>query len=449
MFCPAGWRWVSSARGCPLSRLFYSVFFYLITPLVCLRLWWRGRRVPGYRRRWRERFGFIPPVSAGGETPPLIWVHAVSVGETIAAVPMIERLQQQFPHHMIAVTTTTPTGSDRVSAMLGDSVYHCYAPYDLPDAVARTLRRLRPELLIIMETELWPNLVAACHRRGIPVLVANARLSEKSARGYRRFAGLTAPMLAQIATVAAQYDDDGERFVSLGLPRRNLAVTGNIKFDFALSEQQRLQAAALAAQWRGQGPDDSEGRPVWLVASTHPGEEEILLDAFVAVRERHPQTLLVLVPRHPDRFDAVAALCQRRGFSLRRRSRGEAPAADTAILLGDTMGELPVFYGACDLAFVGGSLVPVGGHNLLEPAAWGKPVLSGSRLFNFAEISSLMLAGDALLICDDAASVAAQVTALLDDPGARQRRGRAAEAVVAANRGAMDRLLAIVARLMA
>jgi 3-deoxy-D-manno-octulosonic-acid transferase len=405
--------------GIALARLLYSAVFYLLSPFICIRLWWRGRLVPGYRLRWAERFGFVTPVPAERK---VIWVHAVSVGETVAAAPLVKQLQERYPNHLVAVTNTTPTGSERVRAMLGDSVYHCYAPYDLPCAVARVVTKLHPEMLIIMETELWPNLIHHCRRRHIPVVVANARLSAKSARGYQRFSWLSAPMLRDLALVAAQYPEDGQRFVQLGLPADRLRVTGNIKFDFTISPQQRQLAEWLVGEWRG-----VNGRPVWLVASTHRGEEEIILDAFRQIQRTVPELLLVLVPRHPDRFGEVAELCGKLGFAVVKRSENRAPEPDVSILLGDTMGELAVFYGACDLAFVGGSLVAVGGHNLLEPAAWGVPVLSGSQLFNFAEISNLLLAANALTICNSAADIAG-----------------AALAVVEANRGAMAKLLAVI-----
>ena len=424
-----------------VARQFYNLLFYLLTPVICLRLWWRGRRVPGYRQRWSERFGFMPAIPT---QRPVIWVHSVSVGETIAAAPMIKLLQTAFPGHVIAVTTTTPTGSERVRAMLGDSVYHCYAPYDLPDAVARTLDRLHPQCLVIMETELWPNLVRQCHRRGVPVIVANARLSAKSARSYARFGSLTEPMLSQLSMVAAQHSDDGNRFVQLGLPTEKLAITGNIKFDLTLTPDQIQAAEQLRQEWRGEAQ-----RPVWLAASTHQGEEEIVLTAFEGVHHSFPSALLVLVPRHPDRFDAIADLCEKRGFSLVRRSRGEAPDSDTDVLLGDTMGELQLMFGACDLAFVGGSLVPVGGHNLLEPAAWKKPVLSGPELFNFSQVSTLLLAANGLEICEDAEQLSRRVTALLEDGPRRKSLGEAAYTVVEANRGATHRLIEIIVRSMA
>jgi len=414
--------------------------FYLLVPFICLRLFWRGRRVPGYRRRWQERFGFVPPAPAGRR---IIWVHAVSVGETIAAIPLIRRLQQQYPNAMLAVTTSTPTGSDRVQAIFGESVYHVYAPYDLPGAVGRFLRRVRPELLIIMETELWPNLIGDCKRQRIPVVVANARLSEKSAAGYRRFSPLIKSMLRQITVVAAQHRDDGDRFLSLGLSRPQLFISGNIKFDIELDDYQRSQAMELRKQWIG-----GEDRLVWLVASTHQGEDEVVLSAFAELKKIHPSLLLVLVPRHPDRFDQVAQLCSSAGFSVCRRSLGELPQADTAIVLGDTMGELPVFFGASDIAFVGGSLVPVGGHNLMEPAAWGVPVLSGPYLFNFSEASSLLKAVDGLKVATNASELALEVDSLLRDSVLRARRGAAALRVVEGNRGAMERLVAAITPLL-
>jgi len=421
------------------ARILYSAIFYLLTPFICLRLWWRGRRVPGYRQRWRQRFGWVPPIPASRR---VIWVHAVSVGETVAAAPLIRQLQQRYPDYLLAVTTTTPTGSDRVVAIFGDSVHHSYAPYDLPGSVARFLRRVHPALLIVMETELWTNLVHRCQRLGIPVVVANARMSAKSAAGYRRFRSLTAPMLASLSAVAAQHGDDGQRFLDLGLRPDQLRVTGNIKFDLELSDSQRRQAAELGAQWRG-----AAGRPVWLAASTHRGEDEIVLAAFAAVLADRPDTLLVLVPRHPDRFDQVAALCASKGFRVARRSSG-LPPDHCQVLLGDTMGELPVFFGACDLAFVGGSLVPSGGHNLLEPAAWQVAILSGPQLFNFAEVSALLLEAGGLEICRDGNELAAAVIHLLGDGELRRTRGLAAHQVVVANRGAMARLLVIIAELL-
>ncbi|WP_438951185.1 lipid IV(A) 3-deoxy-D-manno-octulosonic acid transferase [Porticoccus sp.] len=423
-----------------MARFFYSVLFYLLTPLILLRLLWRGARAPEYRRRWPERFGFVPGVDQT-QTAKTIWVHSVSLGETLASVPMIRRLQQRYPEAQLVVTTMTPTGSACVKNSFGDTVYHVYAPYDLPCAVKRFLQRVRPDLLIIMETELWPNLIHGCAERNIHIVLANARLSEKSARGYRRFAALTGPMLQCINTVAAQHEEDGQRFLLLGLPAPQLLVTGNIKFDLTLDEPLRARAAQLRTQWQA-----GSQRPILLVASTHRGEDDILLDAFEQIRQQFPALLLVLVPRHPERFDDVVKRCLARGLNTVRRSGGTSPATTDQVLVGDTMGELLVFFGACDIAFIGGSLVPTGGHNLIEPAVWQVPVLSGPHLFNFADVSRLLLAAGGMAICKDARSIADNVVVLLGDPDAAARMGAAAKTVAEKNRGALDRLLTVIER---
>ena len=419
-----------------MARAIYSLLFYLLTPLILLRLLWRGRKAPDYRRRWSERFGFVPVVDAGRQ---VIWVHSVSVGETLAAVPMIKQLQARHPEALLAVTTMTPTGSARVKAVFGSSIYHVYAPYDLPDVLHRFLNRIHPDVLVIMETELWPNLVHSCRGRNIPVVVANARLSEKSAKGYQTFSRLTLPMLQRINCIAAQHQDDGARFLELGLSERQLVVTGNIKFDLSLDDEIKIKAQVLKAQWQG----DSK-RPIWLVASTHRGEDEIILDSFEQIRLSFPELLLVLVPRHPERFDEVFQHCSRRGLHVVRRSTGASPSLGDQVLLGDTMGELLLFFGACDIAFVGGSLVPVGGHNLIEPAAWQVPVISGPHLFNFVEASRLLLEAKGMVICEGVGVIAHQVTELLQNPTLAAEMGAAAKWVADNNRGALDQLLEII-----
>lgn len=419
-----------------MPRLLYSSFLYVLTPFILLRLWLRGRRAPAYRRRIRERFGWIEALPADR---PVLWVHAVSVGETLAAVPMIKALQKDYPAHRVVVTTMTPTGSERVRAAFGDEVIHVYAPYDLPGAVRRFLNRVHPQLLIVMETELWPNIVAACARREIPVVLANARLSEKSARGYARLGELTRSMLGRLSAVAAQAGADGERFCELGLPRDRLVITGNIKFDISLSHTMRVEAQAVRDSWQAA----DLARPVWLAASTHEGEDEVVLATHRQLLAEFPDALLVLVPRHPERFERVFELCQQQDFAVARRSHKASPVG-CQVLLGDTMGELLTFYGACDIAFVGGSLVPSGGHSLIEPAAWGKPVLAGPHLFNFAEVSSQLAAADALWLCNDAGELTESVGRLMRDAVEAQQRGTRARGVVESNRGALQRLLAVV-----
>ncbi len=419
-----------------MQRFLYSVLFYLLLPAIVLRLLLRAIKAPAYARCWAERFGFVAP----SQDKPVIWLHAVSVGESLAAVPLVKTLQEKHPDHRLIVTCMTPTGSERIQVAFGDSVDHCYAPYDMPDSVARFLNRIKPELLIIMETELWPNTIAACHKRKIPVLLANGRLSEKSANAYRKIQPLVKPMLAQLSTVAAQHIDDGARFVDLGLAETALTVTGNIKFDLSLDQAVRGKAQQLLSEWRC----ESE-RPILLAASTHRGEDEIILEAFAQIKTRIENLLLVLVPRHPERFNQVAELCVSAGFNLARRSSADkVEGAD--ILLGDTMGELMTFFGACDIAFVGGSLVPSGGHNVIEPAAWGVPVLTGPHLFNFTEASQLLLDGEALLVCNDAKQLAEECITMLNSQQRREQMGSQARLIAEANRGALDKLIAVIDR---
>ncbi|MGB0449277.1 MAG: lipid IV(A) 3-deoxy-D-manno-octulosonic acid transferase [Porticoccaceae bacterium] len=418
-----------------LPRLIYSVIFYLLTPLIAARLMYRAIKAPAYRLRWPERLGFVSPVSTEKQS---IWVHAVSVGETLAAVPLVKVLQKKYPDYRLVVTCMTPTGSERVKAAFGDSVDHCYAPYDMPDSVARFLDRVKPKMAIIMETELWPNTIAACHKRKIPLVLANGRLSEKSAAAYRRIQPLVRPMLAQLTAAAVQNKDDGARFTDLGLAQSALIVTGNIKFDLSLGQAIKDNAQQLQTEWCG-----ADRRPVLLVASTHRGEDEIILNAFKQIKAEVENLLLVIVPRHPERFNQVAELCTSAGFKLARRSRADQ-VGSADILLGDTMGELMTFFGACDIAFIGGSLVPTGGHNIIEPAAWGVPVLTGPHLFNFSEASQLLLDGGAMQICQSADQIAEQVVELLQNPAQRAEMGSAAQRIAEANRGALDRLLGVI-----
>ena len=419
-------------------RWIYTLIFYLAIPVILLRLLWRAWRAPAYARRWRERFGFIPELETEKK---VIWFHTVSVGEFLAALPLIRILQQQ-PHVRLVITTTTPTGSERVRHALGDSVYHVYAPYDLPDCVSRFLGRVQPQLLLIMETELWPNTIAACAAREIPVLLINGRLSARSAHGYARFGAMTTQMLQQLSCAAIQHADDAARFQALGLPAAATKVTGNVKFDLTLGDDVQAQARILKHQWTQGGQ-----RLVWIAASTHQGEDEQILNAFAQVRasgtEAANTLLLVLVPRHPERFDRVGNLCIARGYRIARRSQ-KVIAADTDILLGDTMGELLLLLGASDLAFVGGSLVPTGGHNFMEPAAWQLPLLSGTHVFNFAEASRLLEEAGALRLVENAEALAQEVQLLIGDEQERQKRGQAALSVANANRGAMAKTLAVI-----
>lgn len=415
-------------------RMLYTALLYLLTPMILLRLLWRSRELVAYRRRIGERFGYVSPPTQ----PPAVWVHAVSVGESIAALPLIRALITRHGAGHVWVTTTTPTGSARIIDALGDQVLHSYAPYDLPHVVARFLRRVRPEQVVIMETELWPNLFRALRRQGIPITIANARLSPRSFRGYGRVRGFAASTLRDCTLIAAQSEADADRFRALGAPVAQVRAIGNLKFDQTVPETQLAQGRQLR--------HCLGSAPVWIAASTHEGEDEAALQAHREVRKTLPNAVLILVPRHPQRFDAVATQVERHALSLCRRSRLDLAAATPlqpppAVLLGDSMGEMFSYFAASDVAFVGGSLVPVGGHNVLEAAALGLPVLFGPHMHNFVAARDLLLeAGAAVEV--DAASLADQLLALLAAPERRSRMGQAGQAAVEANRGTLDRLLA-------
>ena len=419
-----------------MARRLYTLFFFLCLPLILLRLLYRAIKAPAYARRWAERFALGGDVRSGG-----IWVHAVSVGESIAAAPMVRELLKRYPALPITVTCMTPTGSEQIRKLFGGQVGHAYLPYDLPWLQRRLLRRLQPKIGIIMETELWPNLVAEAGRARVPLVLANARLSARSARGYQRVGALVRPMFAALDWVAVQSQAEALRFIELGVGREQMQVTGSIKFDFRPDPQQGQQAQELRARW---GSD----RPVWIAASTHAGEDEQVLRAHRQVLDTLPDALLILVPRHPERFDSVARQVSETGFGMVRRSSGALPAADQQVLVGDTMGELVFLYACADLAFVGGSLVPNGGHNYLEPAALGLPVLSGPHRFNFTEISELLEGAGALQVVADETALAVAVQQWLQDSPARQRAGQAGQAVVADNQGALERLLQGIDRLL-
>jgi len=425
-------------RADSVMRLIYSLVLYLAVPVLLLRLLWRARRAPAYARRWGERFGWAAPLNTD---KTVIWLHTVSVGEFLGALPLIRALMQD-PERLLVITTTTPTGSERVRQTLGQEVVHVYAPYDLPGSVERFLRRIQPRLLLIMETELWPNTLAACARWEIPTLLINGRLSERSARGYARAGALTRSMLQTLTEAGVQSRADAERFQSLGLRPEATHITGNIKFDLALDPALRDAAAQLRQSWSLAGR-----RPIWVVASTHKGEDELILDAYLQARSRLDENpLLLLVPRHPERFEAVSQLCLNRGLVLAKRSGGEAPDESVQVLLGDTMGELLLLLGTGDLVFVGGSLVPSGGHNLIEPAAWGLPVLTGPSLFNFAEVSRLLREAGALTLVDSEQALTEAWCSLTQDKALREHQGRAGLAVAQDNTGALKKTLNLIER---
>lgn len=418
-------------------RLIYSALFYCLIPIIMLRMLLRSRVAPAYRRRMAERLGFFK-VDPGSDSRPAIWVHAVSVGETLAAAPLIEDLLRRYPGYRLVVTTTTPTGSERVTALFGERVFHVYSPWDTPGAVKRFLRKMRPRLLLIMETELWPNMLHHSRKTGCHIVLANARLSQRSADGYARFSNLTRGMLAQLNVVACQARADGDRFLSLGLQPSQLDVTGSIKFDLELGGELRDAAEKLRQAW------GMSQRSIIVAASTHPGEDEQILEAFSRVRQSVDNCLLVIVPRHPERFDSVYQLCVDADWNVQRRSSGIAPGPGDDIVLGDTMGELLLLLSAATVAVIGGSLVNHGGHNVLEASAWGVPVVTGPYMFNFSEISDLLVEAGAMTRLADPEELADCLADLLASPQRRREMGEAGQRVVADNRGAKKRLLGLI-----
>jgi len=436
-----------------VTRFLYNIAFYLLLPLILLRLVWRSLWGPSYMRRlrerfgfvgaaqtahnWRERFGFVAMARDAHRYQRWIWVHAVSVGESNAAAPLIRKLKQEHPDCGIVVTSMTPTGSDRIRALFGDQVRHVYAPYDYSGAVQRFLRVFRPTLVMLVETELWPNLVHYSKGSGARVIVINARLSDKSFRGYERYAALGKPMLMQIDCIAAQTSADAGRFLKLGVPAARVHVSGNVKFELELPPDLEARKATLARRIEGR-------RPTWIAASTREGEDGKVLQAFRQCLQTLPEMLLILVPRHPERFRAVERLCIEQDLQVVSRSSGKPVTPHTQVLLGDSMGELLVYYALSDVAFVGGSLVDTGCQNVLEPAALGLPVLTGPSHYNFAAACEILETAGALVTVPDETALAYEVTRIFADPDARVRMGAAGRRSVRDNGGALERTYRLV-----
>ncbi len=422
-------------RKSPVERILrglYSVVLYLLLPITVYHLVWRGFRVPDYLRRWGERYGFYGGIAPGQR----VWLHAVSVGEVNAAAAVVNALREQRPDLRWVITTITPTGSERVRALWGDAVDHVYLPYDTPGSVGRFLARFQPRMALILESELWPNLLFGCRDRGIPVYILNARLSARSLRGYQVLSALIRRTLRTVTCVAAQSSDDARRFVRLGAAPEQVQALGNLKFDIAAPRPQ-----AFIDEFHGRVP---ASRPVWIAASTHEGEEAAVVEIHRALLRRHPDLLLLWAPRHPERFPRVEAAALEQGWKVATRRQQRWPEADTGVFVVDTLGELMSFYGCAQVAFVGGSLQPIGGHNLLEPAAMGTPSVTGPHLHNFSEISRRMREAGAVLICQDAAGVAAALQRLLDDADERKRMADAGCALVENGRGALHKTLALI-----
>ena len=411
-------------------RLLYNLLLYAAAPVVWLRLAWRGVSHPEYADGWLERAGFIPRLPAKGP----IWLHAVSAGEVMSASPLIAALREALPGVPVVLTTTTPAGAECAVRLFGSQVVHFYAPYDFPGAVRRFLNRLAPRVTILLERELWPNVIYQCHRRGIPVVLANARMTSRSERRYRWIAPLTRGMLERVSLAGCQSREQGRAMVGLGLAPERLLVTGNLKFDVALEREARIKAREIRRRW---GND----RLVMLAASTHQGEEELMLAAYGELKPRFPKLLLVLAPRNPERFSYVSDLVgERYGFASHRR--GDRVDRDVDVVLVDAMGELATIYGACDVAIVGGSFVPgIGGHNVIEPAQHGVPVITGPHYQNWEDVMTLFLEQRSMIVAQDPSSLRESLVELLSRSRERHALGERGLRVTETNRGATRMLL--------
>lgn len=411
-------------------RALYSLLLLLAMPLVLLYLAFRGLRSPDYLKRWPERFAFFEaPERSGG-----ILVHAVSLGEVNAASALVRELLRRYPEMPLFLTAFTPTGSERIRELFGTKVNHRYSPLDLQGAVRRFLDRVQPRLLVVMETEIWPNLYHEAAARGIPILIANARISDRSLPRYRRFRALTRQTLRLVSRIAAQSDRDASRLEELGARPGQLVVTGNLKFDVRLPPGLVEQGESIRLAW-------GTHRPVFLAGSTHEQDEEAVLQAFTGVLSAFPGALLVLVPRHPERFGRAASLARSAGLTVSLRSDGIGCPESSQCFLVDAMGELLNYYAACDVAFVGGSFEAIGGHNVLEPAALAKPVLVGPHTFNFQDITEQLIACGGAQRVDDADALRESLNGLFGDPERRDRMGQAGLALVRSGQGALDRTL--------
>ena len=414
-------------------RFAYAALTYLLLPVYAAYWFLRGISNRSYWDRLGQRFGRNYPNPVGG----CIWVHAVSVGEVQASVPLVRSLMERFPDRHLLITTVTPTGAERVRMLFGDSVLHSYIPFETPDAVTSFFNSLNPEIALILETEIWPNLYHECGRRKIPLILVSARISPKSVSSYRKFLPLFRETLSHGIDIAAQSEADAERFRSLGAAPERTWMTGNIKFDIELPADLEERGVALRR-------DNFENRPVWVAASTHDREESQVLHAHKLVREQFPDAILVLIPRHPERFATVRANLHKDGYNFISRTEGLPCTPDAEVYLVDTMGEVPLFYAAADVAFVGGTLVPVGGHNLLEPAALRKPVVTGPHLFNTQDIADKFEKVGASITVNNAGQLGSAVADLFSSKESAQDIGNRGFEIIQQNRGALERLLRLI-----
>ena len=414
-------------------RFFYTSLFYLLVPFILLRLLWRSIKAPAYRERWRERFALYHQKFPCN----VIWFHAVSVGESEALFPLLRHIQKQYPDTRLLVTTTTPTGSARVRAMMQDSVIHVYLPYDMPDTINRFIRCFKPKVAVIMETEIWPNLFTGCAANAVPLYLINARLSEKSARGYQKISSLVHPTLSHVSIIAAQTEEDAQRFISIGAKADKVKIFGNIKFDINVSadiigDGTRLRQTLFSKRF------------VWVIASTHKDEEALFLDIYKDIKVRIPELLMLVVPRHPERFTEVKRLCEQQQLKVVTRTTGVAVSDEVDIYLVDTMGELKTMYAASDVALVGGSMVPTGGHNILEASAVGIPVLFGPYMDNFNEIAKGVLKQQAAIQCQNKAAVVKAILTLYQQPTERLGLVENGKRFLKQNQGAIARIFAML-----
>lgn len=415
-------------------RHIYTFVIYLLAPFVLLRLFWLGTKNSAYRLRWRERFGFVKWRKTD---EPVIWIHAVSVGEVNAASPIVNRLLEEYSDHSLLLTTVTPTGAITVEKHFGENVRHLYLPYDLPFAVNKFLNIVQPNILITMETEIWPNLYYACEQLDIPVLIINARLSQQSAKRYRLVSSLMQDTLSLVKLIAAQTRQDAERFIAFGASREKVFVTGNLKFDITIPQSITEQAQSLKRYF-------SVNRPIWIAASTHEGEEKIVLDAHINIMKLHPDAILIIAPRHPERIDKIAAYCKSKSLNYVKRTKQKVFTEQHQVYLLDTLGELQLHYAASQVAFVGGSLVETGGQNMMEPASLGLPVISGPHTFNFTEITELLLEQNVLIRISNESELTNEVSKLLNDANQRHHIGEIGRKVIESNRGNIDRLMQLI-----
>ena len=414
-------------------RVFYSCLFYLLIPFIMLRLVLRSIKAPAYRYRLRERLALYNKKFS----QDVIWFHAVSVGESEALFPLVRQIQKRHPNAKLLITTTTPTGSARVKAVMPECVEHVYLPYDIPCAVNRFMRCFRPKIAVIMETEIWPNLFTCCGKNNIPLYVINARLSERSASGYQKFPGLIYSALANVKLIAAQTQEDANRFIAIGAKIETVRTLGNIKFDLEVSSEIVGKGLQLKAKL-------FSGRFVWLIASTHKNEEAIFLEIYKEIKHKLPELLLVIAPRHPERFGEVNKLCNQYSLASVKRTIGDVCDQSIDVYLADTLGELKMLYAASDVAFVGGSMVPAGGHNILEAAAVGTPVLFGPYMANFKEIAEGILRQDAAIQCQNKKAIIAAIFALYTDSTYRQQLAEKGKAFIRQNQGAITRVFDVL-----